>query len=90
MSVPRTSLSPLGQFVAAKVKIFMTTNASAAIENGTVDDGVGAISEAIGYGVACALGSPLFLAALTAGVGPVGAGAQQVASLTPNVVLDQA
>jgi len=88
MAVTRTALSPLGKYLAPQIKVFMMMNATAAAQSSSIDDGVGAISEAIAYGIAKALGSPIFIASLTAGVG-LTAGPLQVASLTPNVAADQ-
>ena len=68
----------------------MEINAKAAKEDGTVTDGTDAIGEAIGYGVACGLGSPPFLAALAAGLGPATAGPAIAGNLTSNVAPDQA
>jgi len=90
MAVTMTAKSPLGMFLAPQIKNFMDLNANTVRESGEIADGTKAIAEAIAYGVAKALGSPIFLAALAAGTGPVGVGAAQVASLTPNVIADQA
>ena len=84
------SLSPLGKSVAAQVKNFILTNAASVAEsNVTVSDGADALAQAIGFGIAKALGDPTFLAAIAAGAGPA-AGGLQVTAITPLVAPDVA
>lgn len=56
MPVPRKSTSLLGLQIAPKIKDFMKKNMEFHKANGaTEEDGIGAIAEAIAYGIAIAL-----------------------------------
>ena len=64
------SLSPMGAYLAPKIKQFILDNAQATVEDGSVSIGSEMKANAIAYGVALALSSQLFNAALAVAVVP--------------------
>lgn len=82
------STSALGLSIVSDIERFLKTNADALANDTEVssDDGTRALAHAIAFGVAKALASPSFVAALTAGVGPTTPGPLINTALAPQVI----
>lgn len=72
MPQARYATSPLGQYLAPKIKSFIKTNTDFAstLTSSSPDDGAEAIAHAIAYGVSLALSSPILSSAFAAGIAP--------------------
>jgi len=66
----RFSTSAMGQYLVPQIKNFIVQNMNATINDGSVSIGAEIKANAISYGIALALSSPIFKAALAVGVVP--------------------
>jgi hypothetical protein len=84
----RFTTSILGASIVGDVKKFLTQNAKAVANETsmTPEQGAEALANAICYGIAKAMSSPSFQAALAAGVGPASAGSLINTALQPSVL----
>ena len=74
--------------IKSSIKSFIDLNQEALVANpeSTAGDGNDLLANAIAYGIAKAMASPSFQAALAAGVGPASAGSLINTALQPQVI----
>lgn len=86
MPIVARSVSALGISITPKIKSFLSLNTAAMLAGAESDDGAEAVANAIVYGVAHALNSPIVAAAFAAGVVAPAAAVPAVGALMHNVL----